>query len=215
MVACGCDGCDCYGTKFDDRKADEDLQRYHREGPDRTTRLLLDALRAEGVGGATLLDIGGGVGVVQHELLGAGVRHAVEVDASLPYLTAARAEAERRGCAGRATFLHGDLLALAPEIEPADIVTLDRVICCYPDMEPLVAASASLTRRLYGIVVPRDAWWVRTREAAGNLRRRLKRVAFRSYVHPLGAIDAAVRRQGLRQCYSARTLSWQVSVYAR
>src|SRR5438067_9283226 len=132
------DCCDCYSDKFDEAKAAEDLARYRRDGPDRTTRLLLDALRAEGVSGATLLDVGGGVGVVQHELLGAAVRHAVAVDASRAYVRTARAEAERRGTAERTTSLLGDFVALAPEIAPADVVTLDRVICCYADMESLV-----------------------------------------------------------------------------
>ncbi|AHG92640.1 hypothetical protein J421_5105 (plasmid) [Gemmatirosa kalamazoonensis] len=209
------DCCDCYTSKFDDARAADDLARYHREGPNDTTRRLLDVLRAEGVEGATLLDIGGGVGVVQHELLGGGVREAVAVDASRAYLSVARREAEQRGTAQRSTFLLGDFVALAPEIAPADVVTLDRVICCYGDMESLVAASASRARRLYGFVVLRDTWWVRAREAFDNLARRLRGVAFRSYVHSLDAIDAAVRRQGLRPRYSARTLVWEIAVYER
>ena len=209
------DCCACYADKFDDARADDDLARYRRDGPSHTTRLLLDALRAEGVADATLLDVGGGVGVVQHELLAAGVRETVAVDASRAYLSAARGEAERRGTADRTTFLHGDFVALAPEIATADIVTLDRVICCYPDMDVLVAASASRARRLYGIVVPRDTWWVRAVEGAGNLLRRLQRRDFRSYIHRLADIDAAVLAQGLHRCFSGGTLKWQVWVYVR
>jgi hypothetical protein len=47
--------------QFDDRQAKADLRSYRKKGPDRSTPLLLDALRAEGVEGASLLDIGGGV----------------------------------------------------------------------------------------------------------------------------------------------------------
>ena len=206
MPACSCASTDCYDAKFDERLADEDLRSYRSKGPSATTRFLLDALRAEGVEDASLLDVGGGVGVIQHELVDAGVRHAVHVDAARPYVRTAREEAGRRGHADRATFLHGDFVARAPEVEPADVVTLDRVICCYPDMEPLVAASAARARRLYGIVVPRDAWWVRAGDAVGNLRRRMQRSAFRTYIHPLAAIDAAIRRQ---------TLTWQMSLYGR
>ncbi len=196
MPACCCASTDCYDAKFDDARAAEDLRSYRSKGPGPTTRLLLDALRAEGVEGTTLLDVGGGVGVIQHELLDAGVRRAVQVDASHAYVRAARAEAERRGHADRTTFLHGDFVALAPEIEPADVVTLDRVICCHPDMEALVAASASRARRVYGIVVPRDAWWVRAGDGGANALRRLRRDRFRTYVHPLAAINAAIREHG-------------------
>jgi hypothetical protein len=215
VPACCCASTECYDAKFDDARAAEDLRSYRSKGPSATTRLLLDALRAEGVEGTTLLDVGGGIGVVQHELLDAGVRHAMHVDAAHPYVRAAREEAGRRGHADRATFLHGDFVALAPRIEPADVVTLDRVICCYPDMEALVAASASRARRLYGIVVPRDAWWVRLGHGAGNAMRQLRRSAFRTYLHPLAAIDAAIRRQGLVPHASGRTLTWQMSLYAR
>ena len=215
MPAYCCVSTDCHDAKFDDAQAAEDLRGYRSNGPSATTRLLLDALRAEGVEGTTLLDVGGGVGIVQHELLDAGVRHAVHVDAARPYVRVAREEAGRRGHADRATFLHGDFVARAPEVEPADVVTLDRVICCYPAMEALVAASAARARRLYGIVVPRDTWWVRAGDAVGNLRRRMQRSAFRTYVHPLAAIDAAIRRQGLVPRASRRTLTWQMSLDAR
>ena len=215
MPACQCGAGACYDAKFDDRRAEADLRHYRRKGPDRSTRLLLDALRAQGVEGAGLLDIGGGVGVVQHELLGGGAARATQVDASQPYLAVAKREAARRGNAERATFLHGDFVDLAPTVDDADIVTLDRVICCYADMESLVAASAGKATRLYGIVVPRDRWWVRAGNRMGNLARRLRRESFRTFVHPVLAIDAAVRRQRFVPLSSARTFVWQILVYAR
>ena len=68
--------------------------------------------------GATFLDIGGGIGAIQHELIDAGVSHATNVDASAPYLDAAREESERRGYAGRVTYLHGDFVELAGSVPP-------------------------------------------------------------------------------------------------
>jgi magnesium-protoporphyrin O-methyltransferase len=215
LTSCHCGAGACYDAKFDDRRAKADLQHYHKKGPNRSTHLLLDALRAQGVEGASLLDIGGGVGVVQHELLRAGAARATQVDASRPYLTVAEGEAARRGNADRATFALGDFVDVAPTVGDADLVTLDRVICCYGDMESLVAASSRKARRLYGIVVPRDRWWVRAGEQLGNLIRRLRRDPFRSFVHPVDAIDAAVRRQGFVPVSSAHTFVWQILVYAR
>ncbi len=205
----------CYDAQFDDRQAAKDLKRFREDGPDPTTRALVDALRAANVADATLLDIGGGVGAIHHELLSAGAASATHVDASAPYLRAAKEEAERRGTANRVRFLNGDFVTMATDVAPADIVTLDRVICCYPDMEALVAASASRARRLYGIVVPRERWMLKIGFAVYNLSKRVVRDDFRAYLHPMAAIDAAVRRQGLALRAERRTFVWRVAVYSR
>jgi len=204
-----------YESQFDDRHATKDLKRYRKKGPDKTTRMLLDALRAEGVEGSSLLDIGAGIGVVHHELLAAGARTAVHVDAAPSHMQAAKAETARRGHAEQVTFLHGDFVALAGGIAPADVVALDRVICCYPDMEGLVSASAAKARRLYAAVFPRERWLLKVVLALGNVMRRLRGNPFRTYVHPVSAIDAEVRRHGLEPRSIHDTLVWRVAVYSR
>jgi SAM-dependent methyltransferase len=214
-VTVSCCQRDCYESQFDDRHAAADLKRYRTKGPDKTTRLLLDALRAEGIEGATVLDVGAGIGVVHHELLEAGARTAVHVDAAVPHMAVAQAESARRGHAGRVTFLHGDFVELIPEIAPADVVALDRVICCYPDMTQLVSASAAKAQRLYGAVFPRERWFLKVVLALGNLARRLRGNPFRTYVHPTDGIDAEVRRQGLQRRSVRDTLVWRVAVYSR
>lgn len=205
----------CYDSQFDDKSAAKDLDRFRKDGPDPTTRALLDALRAADVRDSSLLDIGGGVGAIYHELLAAGAESATHVDASAPYLRAAQQEAERRGTVGRVRFLHGDFVALAPDIAPADVVTLDRVICCYPDMEALVAVSASRALRLYGAVYPRERWMLKLAFALYNLFKRIMHDNFRAYLHPTDAIDAAVRRQGLNLRAERQTFVWRVVVYSR
>jgi magnesium-protoporphyrin O-methyltransferase len=106
-------------------------------------------------------------------------------------------------------------VALAPEISPADIVTLDRVICCYPNMEQLVAASAAKARRLYGAVYPRERWPLKVWLAMGNLLRRIRGNAFRSYVHPVRAIDAVLEHHGFQPRSVRDTFVWRVAVYSR
>jgi SAM-dependent methyltransferase len=204
-----------YDALFTDKRAAKDLKRYRRKGPDKTTRLLLDALRAEGVQGASILDVGGGVGAVHHELLAAGAETAIHVDAATPYIRAASEEAARRGHAERVRFLQGDFVALAPSIAPADVVALDRVICCYPDMEQLVATSACRARRLYGAVFPREVWPFKVGVRLANLFFRVRGSSFRTYLHPVRAIDAAVQRQGLKLRSMRDTLLWRIAVYAR
>jgi 2-polyprenyl-3-methyl-5-hydroxy-6-metoxy-1,4-benzoquinol methylase len=206
---------ECFESTFDERHATKQLKRYRRRGPNKTTRMLLDALRAGGIDDASVLDVGAGIGVVHHELLADGARSAVHVDAARPHIRAAREEAARRGHAERVTFVDGDFVALADGISPADVVTLDRVICCYPDMERLVAASASKAQRLYGAVFPRERRVVKIMAAVGNLVWRLRGNPFRSYIHPTAAIDAAARRQGLTPRSVLDTFLWRVAVYVR
>jgi magnesium-protoporphyrin O-methyltransferase len=213
MNCCG----QCQGIEelFDDTYVTRELKTYRAKGPIKTTRWLVDALKAEGIQNLTLLDIGGGVGAVQHALLPAGASEATDVDASKTYIKVASEEARQRGIAERIHFLHGNFVNIAPQIAPADIVTLDRVVCCFPDMENLVELSAARAKKLYGLVYPRDAWWVKIGIAIENLVFRLQRSTFRSFVHPTSEVDAIIRRQGLSRTFFRQTLFWQVLVYSR
>jgi magnesium-protoporphyrin O-methyltransferase len=115
-----------------------ELAIYRKQGPSKSTRILLDTLKSAGVIGQTLLDIGGGVGILQFELLDAGAGRVVSVETSTTYLQAAHEEADRRHYTDSIQSYHGDFVDLAAEIPQADIVTLDRVLCCYQDVTALV-----------------------------------------------------------------------------
>lgn len=211
-----CSQCAGIEEEFNEVVARRELVRYRRRGVGGTTRLLIDALKDAGLAGQTLLDIGGGAGIIQHELVAAGVDRVTSVDASSAYLQVQQDEAARRGYAARAEYLSGDFVAVASQVPAADLVTLDRVICCYHDMPALVGASASRARRFYGIVIPRDTWWNALAFRVLNFVMRLRRTPFRTFLHPIDAIDAAVRKEGLRRrAYLRDTLVWRVAVYAR
>jgi magnesium-protoporphyrin O-methyltransferase len=163
----------------------------------------------------TVLDIGGGIGAIQLELLAAGAGKATSVDASAAYIEVAKEEAARKGVAEQISYLHGDFVALANQVPPADIVTLDRVICCYHDARALVDLSAARAQRLYGLVYPRDRWWNRLMIRLENLICRLKRSPFRAFVHPTSLVEGLVRRNGLKPVFQKNTFIWQVVVYSR
>jgi hypothetical protein len=110
---------------------------------------------------------------------------------------------------------HGDFVDLAPEVAPADVVTLDRVICCYHDVEALVGRSAERAQRLYGVVYPRRTWWTRTSFTFINLINRLRRTPFRAFLHPPATVDALIRAHDLTQRFYGKTFLWQVVVYGR
>ncbi len=213
MTCCPhCQGADRF---FNQRIAAADLRDYRRHGPSGTTKRLLDALQAGGVAGLTLLDIGGGIGVIQHELRAAGVSAITGVDASRAYLALARQEAEKRGYADNVHYVHGDFVALAERIEPADIVTLDRVVCCYPDMAALVANAAARTQRFLGLVYPRDGWWTKLGVRMLNLYPRLRGDAFRTFVHPTAAVEGIIADHKLRRIVHHEGPLWQVAVFGR
>jgi magnesium-protoporphyrin O-methyltransferase len=212
MDACGCDG---FASIFDRRTAERDRDRYRRNGPDKTTRMLLDLLTPYRATGSTLLDIGGGIGIIDQKLLGAGSGRAVLVEGSTAYLDVARQEARRLNLLDRIEFVEGDFVRRAAAIDPADVVTLDRVVCCYPDAEGLVGLSSARARTVYGLVLPRDRAVVRLAIRLENLWFRLRRKPYRAYVHPTARVDELVAANGLRPSAERRTPFWRVVVYDR
>ena len=207
--------CQCQGIEelFSEEYVAKELKRYRRRGPDKTTRMLIEALKEEHVEGLTLLDIGGGLGAIQHEMLDAGVQSARDIDASRAFLTAAKAETARRGYVERVDYQHGNFVDLAENVSPADIVTLDRVICCYPDMQELVSLSVARAGKYYGLVFPREDWWMKAYHVLQSLFLRLTRSRFRTFLHPTEAVEELVKDRGFRRCFYRRTFVWQVVLY--
>jgi magnesium-protoporphyrin O-methyltransferase len=199
---------------YDAKVASSDLRKYRANGPRPWTRALISALEVEGVAGVTLLDIGGGIGAIQHELLDAGAAKATAVEASSAYLAAQREETDRRGHSSAVTFLLGDFVDLAGSIPSADIVTLERVLNVYPDWERLASLSADRARRLYGVVIPRDTRFVRLVIAGINLVLRLRRKQVRAAIVPIDALERALRERGFHQCFSETVgPAWRVMLY--
>jgi magnesium-protoporphyrin O-methyltransferase len=207
-------GCGCPNT-FSSKEAKSDLERYLKDGPDGTTQALIDAILAEGIDGATLLDIGGGIGAIPLELLAAGLASATSVDATESYVEVARAEAERRGYSERTTARVGDFAELARDIEPADIVTLDRVVCCDPDLPSLLGAAAERAGRMVGLVYPRETWWNRVAARLLAGWGWITRDPTRWYLHPTSDIDGILARAGFRRRDVDRSLIWKVALYVR
>lgn len=212
MTCCQCQGIERF---FGKRMAARELKKFRKKGATGTTRQLIDALEAQGIDGMTLLDIGGGIGAIQHELLDLGVSRATNVEASTAYLDAAKVEAERLGRIERVQYRFGNFTDLAPDTEPEDIVTLDRVICCYPDMEKLVGLSMDRARKYYGLVYPRDVWVVEGLRYLINFAFWCMRNPFRFFVHSTQAVDDLLRKNGLTQIFHSESFIFQVALYAR
>lgn len=214
----GCSRCSqCVGIEmeFDRKLATKELQKYRNAGPTVKTRMLIDALKAEGISGMTLLDIGGGIGAIQHELLKAGVSNCIDVEVSEAYIEAVREEARRQGHEGNMTHLRGDFVDLAADIPQCDIVTLDRVICCYHDVKSLVEKSAAKARVLYGLVYPLSNWKASFAGFLENVYHRLDRSPFRFFVHQTEVVEEILRTEGFDQRFYQKEGMWQIVVYRR
>lgn len=200
---------------FSEAIARKEIQAYHTGRLNQTTRLLLDALRPQSAEVSSLLDIGGGVGVILHELLDGSALEATFVEIAPAYLQAAREEAEKQGHGGRVRFMQGDIVAVAGDVADAELVTLDRVVCCYPDIEPLIEASASKSLKWYALSFPRDKWWVRLAIRFENWSRRRSGDKFQVYVHSEALMENLLKRAGFSRQFDARTLIWRVAIYRR
>jgi magnesium-protoporphyrin O-methyltransferase len=208
--------CDQVSSRFDEAYAAEKLARYRGHGPDPSTRALLAHIGSTDIRGKTLLDIGGGVGAVQHELLRLGVTSVQDVEASPAYTAACRAEAGRQGHGDRIIHLSGDFGSVADAVEPADIVTLDRSVCCWHDPLTLIDQSAAKARWLYGLVYPRDVWWVRYGwRYLSNMRQVVKRSGLRLSTPRAAEVEHVLARHGLRLSRRTDVGVWQAAVFLR
>ena len=201
--------------QFDAARAARDLAAYHKTGPGRTTRGLLQGLAATGVHPDTLLDIGAGIGTLSFELLGAGVASATCIDISAASVNGGEAEAQRRGVAHRMSWQAADFVEIASSVPPADVVTLDRVVCCYPAYEALLHHAADHARILLAMSYPRDRWYVRWMLAAENLFRQLRGNAFRAFVHPMAEMERVLLEAGFRRVSHTASPVWRMDVFRR
>ena len=211
----GC--CQCQGIKnmFDKKAANRQLKRYLKKGPSKTTSMLLDAINKKGVQGLNFLDIGGGIGAIQYDLIKAGASNGTSIEASSAFFDIVKEEALQNGLTERVNFKYGDFTATASDVDSADIVTLDKVICCYDDMSELVGLSSKLARKIYAVIYPRDVWWTKLALLMVNFYPRIKGSSFRVFIHPTKKVEEIIFGNGLKRNYYATTLFWQVAIFTR
>jgi tRNA1(Val) A37 N6-methylase TrmN6 len=201
--------------QFNEKKATEELKRYRTKGPGSTTRLLQQGLEHAGALRGTLLDIGSGIGSLTFGLLERGVTSAVAVDASSAYNAVARQEAARIGRADAVRFVHADFVSVASKLPAAILVTLDRVVCCYPSYEALLNAAVRHAEQSLALSYPRDIWYVRFGVMLENAQRRLTKNPFRTFVHPAARMEGLIRSAGFELSTRQETWMWSVDVYTR
>jgi 2-polyprenyl-3-methyl-5-hydroxy-6-metoxy-1,4-benzoquinol methylase len=211
-------GCCCprdydrfFGTRFARRLA----KKYRKRGLDKTARKMADFLQERGIKGATVLEIGGGVGEIEIELLKAGAARAWNLELSPAYEEEGRKLSEEAGLGGRVEWRIHDIAEDPEAVEPADIVVMHRVVCCYPDYERLLAAAADHARRALVFSYPPRNALSRAFYGVFNFVMRLMGWGFRGFPHPPGAMLSVVEEHGLRRTYEHHARIWQVAGHER
>lgn len=185
--------------------------RYRRRGLDKPSRRMVEFLESRGLEGATVLEVGGGVGEIQLELLKRGAARTVNLELSEGYEAEALQLAREAGVEGRVERRLHDIAVEPAAVEPVDVVVLHRVVCCYPDYERLLGAAGEHAGRLLVFSHPPRNAISRAVVAAQNLGLRLARRDFRTFAHPPAAMLEVLARRGLRPAYRHRGVPWQVA----
>ena len=207
----GCCSTD-YRRMFNRRYAERDARSFRRRGLGSTSRTL--AALAGDVDGATVLDVGGGIGAIGLTLLERGAVRVTNVELSAGYEDSARELATERDVGARVDRRIADFVEGAEAIAEHDVVVMHRVVCCYPDVDALMDTAAQHARRALVLTYPQERVWVRGGLKLVNLFLRISGCGFRTYLHPVERIQRS--RQGLRLGRVERNgLLWESALLVR
>lgn len=204
-----------YRRFFNTKEANRRMSSYLKRGLDPLAKRVVAYLTGRGVEGLSVLEVGGGVGDLQAELLSDGASRALNIELSDAYQPVAEELADERGLADRMSRRFGDFVEIADELEPADVVVLNRVVCCYPFMERMVRAAASKSGRYLALVFPKDRFYTRMFIRFGNALMAVRKCDFRAFVHPVGEIERVAAEDGLEVVHRDGTWFWQAIVWER
>ena len=211
--------CNCstegFNKEFGAKRATNDLKNYFKNGPKGNTKLLIDLLKSYDIKDKSLLDIGGGVGVIQFQLLDLGIKSVQSIDASQAYIKKAQEGAEKLGYNSQTEHIYGDFVQISKKINNAEIVTLDKVICCYKEFRTLVQESLNKTNEIYAIIIPRDVWWVKFFHSLETFIRIVMRSKFRSYIHSINEIESIIIENGFTRRSQRYQREWLVCIYTK
>jgi 2-polyprenyl-3-methyl-5-hydroxy-6-metoxy-1,4-benzoquinol methylase len=199
-----------YDETFSRRFARRMARRYRRRGLSRSARAIVSFLTDRGIDGASILEVGGGVGELHVELLRHGAAKATNLEISTNYEPEAALLLERTGMSARVERRFLDIAEVPDEVEAADVVVLHRVVCCYPHYERLLGAAASKADRLMVFSHPPRNRLTRTMLWCDNTVRKLKGDTFRTFAHEPSDMISVPVRSGLRDTYRWRGIGWCV-----
>jgi len=200
---------------FKPTKARSTLRRYRKKGLDALERQMVSSASAHPLTGARILEIGGGIGTIQAELLAAGASSGEVIELVSAYEPYARELARDKRIDDRSTFRVADVLEHPEAVAPADIVVLNRVVCCSPEGVRLTAVAGKLADRMLLVIYPRDRALVRFGMRLTNGLLTVMGRSFRAFLHAPSSLHAAARDEGLSLADTSRTVVWEFAAFRR
>lgn len=200
---------------FDKKFAIKKLKRYQKKGADSITQKILKGIKERDMQGACLIDIGGGVGEVQFELLRMGVEKTISVEASSAFIEVAKTEARRLNLDHKMTYTHGDFVDLESGIKIQRVVSLVKVICCYQDWKKLIETSLSKSNKYFILVYPHDNRFAKFITFLENLGLSIFQPAFRVYIHSAKNINDLIADKGFKKIYFDKTFVWRIEIFEK
>lgn len=208
----------CCGAErlFDLKSARKKMRKYLRKGPGKVTRALINLVTdTKPTQGDSLLDVGGGIGAIQWAFLRSGGGQCIDTDASSGFLEVAQAHALDQGFMEKCHFFHGDIVELAQDIPKVDYVTMDKVLCCYPDYESLLTATLKKCRKSMIISYPLGGLLSRALAWFPKLYMIITGNPFRSYIHAPREIEKFIIDNGFVLKKKITVFPWHVQQYVR
>jgi len=208
----------CCGANdfFDLKGAEKKLRQYKKKGPDKVTSRLIEFFRAEyDFHDKSLLDIGGGVGAIQWEFLRKGGKATINVDASNGYQVVAKDYAYELGFAEKVNFVFGDFVEKSSEVMETDFVTMDKVLCCYPDYQSLLENAIKKCRKSIMISYPLGGFLAKFYAKVENLYFAFKKNPFRTYIHSPQKIEGFIANHGFEITKKSISFPWHVQLYKK
>lgn len=208
--------CCSQGTnKFFSRRSSTYSKRFRRKGLAKEQRYLVEGIMQEPLTSKTVLEIGSGVGSVHLNLLEQGASSAVGIDIAEGMIEKARQLAHDKGLEKRTRYFVGDFATMDGEVPGSDITILDKVVCCYDDVNALIEKSTAKTNEIYALSFPRDYLPVKMMFKTQIFIAKLLRFSFRPYWHNWDELCRNIASRGFSEIYHNKTLVWTVRVYRR
>ena len=210
-----CQHCCGANLLFDNKTAADEKRKYLKKGARGATRKLIRSISGYDYRQKSLLDIGGGIGAIQIYFLENGGAYSLDVDASQAYLTTAAEIAEEKGFLSKSEYMFGDLTDLESELKPVEFVTLDKVVCCYPDYVSLLKVATSNCRQVIALTMPISNFFGKIAGAFLNLYMIIIKNPYRTYVHSRKEVESYIETQGFKRVQKRLSFPWHVMVFER
>lgn len=209
-----CEHCCGADMLFDLKMAQKDLKSYKKKGPRKTTKKLLNLLSGYDHKGKSLLDIGGGIGAIQWEFVRKGGIKTTDIDSSSGYIAVASDYAKEIKHQN-ASFTMSDFNEVHKEIGRHDFVSLDKVICCYPEYKNLLGNALDKTGTALALSMPIGGWISNLFALFTKIYLVLRKNPFRTYIHNPKQVHEFIESKGFRLSEKALSFPWLVRVYER